>query len=166
MANQRRLSEIVEHSELRAERAPLRALPAHRLGQPARSAHRSGRHAHCDDAICDEPCCRCRRRHRATGRCGRCNVANVARVTSSRAFSHFTAETGYIRHIGYETVDQGCSWMVCAPTGRRQPRSRLIARRVGSPCPLATFKGSVRLEHVMVPVLVASAEIIYVLCIL
>ena len=35
-----------------------------------------------------------------------------------------------------------------------------------APRPLATFKGSVHLEHVMVPVLVASAEIIYVLCIL
>jgi hypothetical protein len=35
-----------------------------------------------------------------------------------------------------------------------------------TPRPLATFKGSVHLEHVMVPVLVASAEIIYVLCIL
>jgi hypothetical protein len=54
--------------------------------------------------------------------------------------------------------------MVCAPTGRRQPRSRLIARRAGSPCPLAKFKGSVRLEHVMLPDLVASPEIIYLLC--
>jgi hypothetical protein len=35
-----------------------------------------------------------------------------------------------------------------------------------TPRPLATFKGSVHLEHVMVPVLVASAEIIYFLCIL
>ena len=56
------------------------------------------------------------------------------------------------------------AWTGAAPMRRRQPGPRHIARRAGAPCKPATDEGSVRHEHVRSPVLVASAQIIDLMC--